>query len=88
MLVTEGPGPLLWGCYPMAPWAGRLREGVLRWRGEEHRLPTDILPPHAIHGTLLETAWDVVDAGPEPPRWPPTWRLRGRWAGGPSTGSR
>jgi galactose mutarotase-like enzyme len=48
----------------MVPWAGRLRVGVLRWRGEEHRLPTDVLPPHAIHGTLLETAWGVVDAGP------------------------
>jgi aldose 1-epimerase len=65
LLITEGPGPLLWGCYPMVPWAGRLREGLLRWRGEEHRLPTDVLPPHAIHGTLLETAWDVVDAGPD-----------------------
>ena len=65
LLVAEGAGPLLWGCYPMAPWAGRLRDGVLRWRGEEHRLPTDVLPPHAIHGTLLETAWEVVDAGPD-----------------------
>jgi aldose 1-epimerase len=63
VLVTEGLGPLSWGCYPMAPWAGRLRDGLLRWRGEEHRLPTDLLPPHAIHGTLLETAWDVVEAG-------------------------
>jgi aldose 1-epimerase len=49
----------------MVPWAGRVRDGVLRWRGEEHRLPTDVLPPHAIHGTLLETAWQVVDAGPD-----------------------
>jgi aldose 1-epimerase len=57
LLVTEGAGPLAWGCYPMAPWAGRLRNGVLRWRGDEHRLPTDLLPPHAIHGTLIETAW-------------------------------
>ena len=65
LLVTERAGPLLWGCYPMAPWAGRLRDGVLRWRGAEHRLPTDLLPPHAIHGTLLETAWEVVDAGPD-----------------------
>jgi aldose 1-epimerase len=47
----------------MAPWAGRLRDGILRWRGEEHRLPTDLLPPHAIHGTLLEAGWEVVGAG-------------------------
>ncbi len=65
LLVTGGWGPLAWGCYPMVPWAGRLREGILPWRGEEHRLPTDLLPPHAIHGTLLRTAWEVVEAGPD-----------------------
>jgi aldose 1-epimerase len=63
LLVTEGWGPLAWGCYPMAPWAGRIRDGLLRWRGEEHRFPAHLLPPHAIHGTLLETAWEVVGAG-------------------------
>jgi aldose 1-epimerase len=65
LLVTEGWGPLSWGCYPMVPWAGRLRDGILPWHGEEHRLPTDLLPPHAIHGTLVETAWDLVAAGPD-----------------------
>jgi len=63
LLVTDGRGPVAWGCYPMVPWAGRIRDGVLRWRGEEHRLPVDLLPPHAIHGTLLETAWEVVETG-------------------------
>jgi aldose 1-epimerase len=64
LLVTEGWGPVAWGCYAMVPWAGRIRDGVLRWRGEEHRLPADLIPPHAIHGTLLETAWEVVATGP------------------------
>jgi aldose 1-epimerase len=62
-LVTDGAGPVGWGCYPMVPWAGRVRDGVLRWRGEEHRLPTHLVPPHAIHGTLLETPWEVAEAG-------------------------
>ena len=44
LLVTEGWGPIAWGCYPMVPWAGRLRDGVLRWRGEEHRLPAGPAP--------------------------------------------
>jgi aldose 1-epimerase len=61
VLVPEGWGPLAWGCYPMVPWAGRIRDGILRWRGEEHGLPTELLPPHAIHGTLLEAAWKVED---------------------------
>lgn len=64
LLVTEGWGPVAWGCYPMVPWAGRVRDGLLRWRGESHPLPTHLIPPHAIHGTLLETAWEIVDAGP------------------------
>ena len=61
-LLTEGWGPLGWGCYPMVPWAGRLRDGILAWRGETHRFPAQLLPPHAIHGTLIETAWAVADA--------------------------
>jgi aldose 1-epimerase len=61
-LVTEGWGPLAWGAYPMVPWAGRLAGGVLTWRGEEHRFPTHVAPPHAIHGTLLERAWEVASA--------------------------
>ena len=60
LLVTRGDGPLTWGAYPMAPWAGRLRDGLLRWDGAVHTLPTDLLPPHAIHGTLVEAAWRVA----------------------------
>ena len=59
VIKPSGVGPIAWGLYPMAPWAGRLRDGILEWRGERHRLPADITPPHAIHGTLIEVAWDV-----------------------------
>lgn len=62
ILVTDGPGSMAWGLYPMVPWAGRLRGGVLGWRGATHRLPTTLAPPHAIHGTLIEAAWQVVGA--------------------------
>ena len=61
-LVTEGLGPLSWGAYPMVPWAGRLRDGILRWCGDERRFPTHLAPPHAIHGTLIERAWRVGGA--------------------------
>jgi aldose 1-epimerase len=60
LLVTHGAGPLAWGAYPMVPWAGRLREGLLHWDRVVHALPTDLLPPHAIHGTLVEAAWGVA----------------------------
>ena len=78
-LVTEADGPTLWGCFPMAPWAGRVREGRFRWAGVEHQLPLR-LPPHAMHGTVLDRPWSVVaeegrrvaleiDLGPDWP-WP------------------
>lgn len=85
-LVTQSPArdPLLgWGCYPMAPWAGRVRNGSFRFGGTDYRLPLR-LPPHALHGTVVDRAWTVdrvtttsvhlsIDLGPE---WP--------WAGGVS----
>jgi aldose 1-epimerase len=59
LLVTHGYGPLAWGAYPMVPWAGRLRDGLLSWDGTVHAFPTHLLPPHAIHGTLVEAAWEA-----------------------------
>ena len=73
LLVTEGMGPMMWGCYPMAPYAGRVRDGAFTFDGRDHRLPTT-MPPHAIHGTVLDRAWVIdgearlyVDLGPD---WP------------------
>lgn len=58
LLVTNGAGPMAWGCYPMAPWAGRIRDGRFAFRGREVRMPRN-LPPHAIHGTAFDRAWSV-----------------------------
>lgn len=58
--APEGPAPIAWGLYPMAPWAGRIRHGRFRAGGVEHRLPLT-LPPHAIHGTAYTSAgWRAV----------------------------
>jgi galactose mutarotase-like enzyme len=54
---AQAPGPLHWGCYPMAPWAGRLGGGRLRFEGVEHRFPLT-LAPHAVHGTVWAAAWN------------------------------
>jgi aldose 1-epimerase len=61
LLVTHGDGPIWWGCYPMAPFAGRISHGRLTFRGATHRLATN-LPPHAIHGTVFERPWGVVSS--------------------------
>lgn len=55
-----GPGVVGWGCYAMAPFAGRIRRGVLVHDGRRHQLPL-AMPPHAIHGVTIDRAWDVVD---------------------------
>lgn len=60
LLVTEGMGSIMWGCYPMAPFAGRIRDGTFSFQGREVHLPRT-MSPHAIHGTVLDRAWDVED---------------------------
>ncbi|MFM8268241.1 MAG: aldose epimerase [Ilumatobacteraceae bacterium] len=62
-LLCDDPTPstMLWGCYPMAPWAGRIRHGRFTFDEKVVHLPLT-LPPHAIHGTVHDVAWDVVDA--------------------------
>ena len=62
LLVTSGRSPLDWGCYPMAPWAGRVRHGRFHFGGVEHQLPLD-LPPHAIHGTVYRRPWSASGDG-------------------------
>jgi aldose 1-epimerase len=49
------------GCFVMAPWAGRTRHGRFTFRDEEHELPVNA-PPHAIHGTVRERPWAVEAA--------------------------
>jgi len=73
LIVTEGYGPIRWGCYPMVPFPGRIRDGRFTFRGRDVRLPVN-LPPHAIHGTVFERPWTVagpdrltIDLGPD---WP------------------
>jgi aldose 1-epimerase len=81
VLLTEGWGPIRWGCYPMAPFAGRIRDGRFAFRGRDVQLPLN-LPPDAIHGTVFERPWEVgratedhvvltTDLGP-------AWPFRGR----------
>jgi aldose 1-epimerase len=64
-LLVSGEGddhPMLWGCYPMVPWAGRIRDGRFDIDGRTVELPID-LPPHAIHGTGYLSRWTVIDSG-------------------------
>lgn len=50
------------GCFAMVPWAGRVRDGLLRVDGGVHQLPvTD--GPNALHGLGHRRTWSRVDEG-------------------------
>ncbi|RPE81227.1 aldose 1-epimerase [Vulcaniibacterium tengchongense] len=81
-LVGHGPAhaaAIAWGCFPMAPWAGRLRGGRFAFEGREYRLPAN-LGEHAIHGAAFVLPWRVEAHSPrhaelslrlpEDARWP------------------
>lgn len=62
VLVTD-PGkadPMMWGCFPMVPWAGRVRHGRFTFEGEAYQLDVN-LPPHSIHGIGAWRPWRQVD---------------------------
>ena len=84
LLVTGHPlGPVQWGSYPMAPWAGRIRHGRFSFAGAAHQLPL-AAPPHALHGVVLDRPWRVD--GPDAisiemdERWPYRGRVSQRFA--------
>jgi aldose 1-epimerase len=87
LLRTEGHGPIQWGSYPMAPYAGRIREGRFSFDGRDYTLPITH-ETHAIHGTVLDRSWTLdtaatnttaeirTDLGPD---WPFAGRARQRF---------
>jgi aldose 1-epimerase len=82
LLVTSADGSYGWGAFPMVPFAGRIRNGRLRFRGTTYDLPLT-MPPHAIHGTLTATAWETVGTPSEDhvvlaASLVPPWPFRGR----------
>ena len=57
-------GNLNWGWYAMAPWAGRIRDGIIRNpSGQEFQLPATFDPPHAIHGFGPTSSWQEIGPG-------------------------
>ncbi|MFI1419274.1 aldose 1-epimerase [Streptomyces sp. NPDC020731] len=44
------------GCFPMVPWCGRIRDGRFRDGAAVRQMPLNA-PPNAIHGTARDAAW-------------------------------
>ena len=52
---------MTWGWYAMAPWAGRIKNGIVKdASGKSYQLPTNLAPPHAIHGFTLTHSWQEL----------------------------
>jgi aldose 1-epimerase len=60
LLARTGSGPFYWGSFPMVPYPGRIRDGSFDFEGRRVDLPRN-MPPHAIHGTVLDRPWTVID---------------------------
>ncbi|MEI7742441.1 MAG: hypothetical protein WCK58_01690 [Chloroflexota bacterium] len=66
-----------WGVFVMAPWAGRLRDARVAWGDRTWEVPANE-PPHALHGLVAATPWNVADQAarsvrletPLGPDWP------------------
>jgi aldose 1-epimerase len=79
LLGGAGSGPVEYGMYPMAPWAGRLRGNQVTWNGRQHPLPISH-DGWALHGTCLDRPGRVIEQDAttlvvrfdEHPAWP--WR--------------
>jgi aldose 1-epimerase len=60
LLSDHGPDAVEHGMYPMAPWAGRIRDNRVEWNGGSHELPVTY-GSWAIHGTALRERASLVE---------------------------
>ena len=77
LLVPDGADIFHWGNFAMAPWVGRLRDGVLRFRGSEYAFPRNA-PPHALHGLVTDRPWREDGPGVLSIALADPWPWRGR----------
>ncbi|MEY2755224.1 MAG: hypothetical protein RJB65_1582 [Actinomycetota bacterium] len=54
---------LMRGCYPMAPWAGRVRDGRFEFDGTTVTLTPNV-GPHPLHGVAFDHPWTVTEHEP------------------------
>lgn len=79
---TPDDRSIRWGCFLMAPWAGRLANGRFEWAGSTVQLPRTH-GRHAIHGLGWAAQWQVNATNPDEATLsldlaPEVWPMRGR----------
>lgn len=88
-LLVTGPAddPMGWGSFPMAPYAGRVRDARFEHDGVAVELPV-ALTPHAAHGLVYDRPWTRVDDGHDPSRCALAIELGHDWPFGGSVAQR
>jgi aldose 1-epimerase len=57
LLVGSNEEILGWGCFPMIPWAGRIRHGRFSFAGRSYAVPVNF-GVHSIHGVTFDRRWE------------------------------
>ena len=92
LATGDRPDPLAWGCYPMAPWVGRLEAARVPWGDRDAVVAADH-GRHAIHGLMHSRPWVVRErtattatlVAPLPSDWPWSGRVEQEVAVSPSS---
>jgi aldose 1-epimerase len=61
LLLTRRENPMAWGCFPMIPWAGRIRQGRFTFAGRSYTAPVN-LGIHSLHGVTFDRPWEQESA--------------------------
>lgn len=77
LLLAADPDPMLWGSYPMVPFAGRIRHGRFRFAEREVQLGLNY-PPDAIHGSVFTRPWHIDDQATVSIDLGPAWPFAGK----------
>jgi len=55
---------LTWGWFSMAPFAGRIKGGIIKdSKGKKYQLPNNFDPPHALIGYGAQSSWEDIGGG-------------------------
>jgi aldose 1-epimerase len=55
---------LSWGWFSMAPFAGRIKDGIIKdSKGNKYQLPNNFDPPHALIGYGAQSSWEDIGGG-------------------------
>ena len=53
---------LTWGWFSMVPFAGRIRDGIIKdSKGNKYQLPNNFDPPHALIGYGATSSWRILE---------------------------